>query len=194
MCTQGVWSGTQRGASLPLTSAKPQNWEACLLLQGRTKRSPASSPDVRAWASLVFASDGPRGRVGPSGRGRLHGQNWEGGGRSPARAPSTCLLACCPLHSPRVLSFCSWKQLESCYPGRQKKAYSLIKITLVKFLFYQTLFSLCQICEFSCSVAVDNGFCLLGVTYPVLLRGSRALLGLLRRAGGPPWSEPLSRL
>ena len=130
MCTHGVWSGTQRGASLPLTSAKPQNWEACLLLQGRTKRSPASSPDVRAWASLVFASDGPRGRVGPSGRGRLHGQNWEGGGRSPARAPSTCLLACCPLHSPRVLSFCSWKQLESCYPGRQKKAYSLIKITL----------------------------------------------------------------
>ena len=41
---------------------------------------------------------------------------------------------------------------------------------------------------------MDSGFCLLGVTYPVLLRGSRVLLGLLRRAGGLPWSEPLSRL
>lgn len=120
-----------------------------------------------------------------SGRGRLHKRAELGrGARSPTRAPSTCLLACCPSHSPRVLSFRSWKQLE---------AYSLIKITLVKFLFYQTLFS-CQISEFSCSVAVDSGFCLLGVTYPVLLRGSRALPGLLRRAGGLPWSEPLSRL
>lgn len=71
----------------------------------------------------LFASDGPRGRVGfdSSGRGRLHRPAELGrGARSPARAPSTCLLACCPSHSPRVLSFHSWKQLE---------AYSLIKIT-----------------------------------------------------------------
>lgn len=116
----------ERGASLPLTPAKPQNWEVCPLLQGRTKRSPASSPDVRAWALLVFASDGPRGRVGfdSSGRGRLHGQNWEGGAvscSSSLHLPS-CMLPLALSQGVKLLfleavgKLLSWKTVKSLQP------------------------------------------------------------------------------
>lgn len=128
----------------------------------------------------------------PEGAGYMDGQNWEGGGRV-SRSSSLHLPSCTlplALSQGVKLSFLeavgkllSWKAGESLRPHQNNfgKVFILPCLLLVRLVSFPA--------QLQWTAAS-----LLGVTYPVLPRGRRALLGLLRRAGGLPWSEPLSRL
>lgn len=117
MCTHGVWSEVQ---ACLWPQLNPRTGKCVPSCKGGRKGLQPPPPMSELGHRLCLLVTGPEGEwvlTLPEGAGYM-GRIGKGA-QSPARAPSTCLLACCPLHSPRVLSFCSWKQLESCYPGRQ---------------------------------------------------------------------------
>lgn len=163
---------------------------------GREGLQPPPFPAVTELGHrLCLPVMGPEGKwvlTLPEGAGYMDGQNWEGGGRV-SRSSSHHLPSCTltlALSQGVKLSFLeavgkllSRKTEESLQPHQNNfgKVFILPCFLLVRLVSFPA--------QLQWTVAS-----LLGVTYPVLLRGSRALLGLLRRAGGLPWSEPLSRL
>lgn len=180
-CSEAALSGVEPS----LTSGKPRTGKHDPSCKGGRKVSASSLPYVRAWASLVFAMKQAPEESGfwlfwkGQATAPSQGKNWEEGAVS-APSSSTCLLACCLALSQGVGAFRSWKQLD---------AYSLIKITLVEFLFYQTLF----LVRFLSFLLSCSGQWLLSFrgSLPCPAKG-RALPGLLRACrrytGLSPWA------